>query len=331
VERFDLEGPDVLFGRDPSADLRVEHPSIAPRHARLLVRRGRLILAELGGLVAVGQARISAPTTLDEGETFRIGDVWITAWTSLEPSAVGRSVGGATVLEEIDPVFSGSRRYRADLAAGAAEVSILGAGFDAHEVERFCSASSKGGGAIETFEGRTAMIERSAPGIRLDRLIDAMRTGRVRPSIEVAVAIVRRLAERVTRFHDDVGPHAGLCPESVRLGMDGDVRLALPGPRPLDPRSRCASKSRRMGLEPSFADDAFAIRSIGRELGGEDVAKLLLPFAKARTRGAFREVVEGLPAASDRLEIDPSSGHVARVVRLLHPRPEHRLGFPRAN
>ena len=318
VEYFDLDASDVVLGRGAAADLSIDHPSILSRHARVLVRRGRLILAELGGLVALGEDRLYAPTTLREGETFRVGDVHLAAWTR-EPSHTGRSIGSVMIGPERDPFAIGTRRYEASLHGRRAEAMVLEDVFAPHEVVSWQKQMSRSALlAIGEVDGRPAIAERVPSGIRLATMLDSLATHRIAVSPEVALAILRRLAEALVAHHE-LGPHAGLVPGAVQLTMEGDVALLRSGPKPTDPieDGEWCSENRRMNLPPSIADDAFALSQLAKVLGEGDV---LLDPESIRTRGAFEEWTAQLVTACDRRKVDPSAAHVARVVRLLSDR-----------
>ncbi len=329
VEYFDLDGADAVLGKGDGAALSIDHPSIARRHARLLLRRGRLILAELGGLVVRGGERLRAATTLEEGEAFRLGDVEAAAWVR-EPALSGRLFDRVLLLAECDPIVGGTRRYHATHEGRSAEVTVLEPGaFAPHELAEWSARLEQtrrlappllASGALD---GRPAIAERVPVGIRVSSLLDNLESGRVAVSLEVALAVVRRLAESLSSIHHADGPHAGLVPGAVQLGLDGDVVLLRPGPRPMDPRhhDRWSSPTRRMNLPPSIADDAYALARLGEALAGKAALQdALAGSASIRTRGAFVEWTAALLPLCDRLQVDPSAAHVARVVRLLSDR-----------
>jgi hypothetical protein len=325
VEYFEFDDHDVVLGRGEGTDLSIDHPSISGRHARVLMRRNRLILADLGGLVAVGEERLRAATTIGDGQKFRVGDVEARAWVMRERSLIGRTLRDVTLTAEIDPIYFGTRRYQASTGGRRAEVSVLEDAFAAHEVsawrarmeqtESFAPALL----AASEIEGRAAIAERVPLGIRLSAVIESLESERIAVSRELALAVLRRLAESLS-VHHAIAPHGGVIPEAVGLTMEGDVLLLRPGPRPSDPLldARWCSEMRRMNLPPSIGDDAFALARIGEALGGEAIAETL--SGEVRTRAGFSEQASRLVELSDRWKVDPSAAHVARVVRLLADR-----------
>jgi hypothetical protein len=319
VEYFDLEG-DTVLGRGEQADLSIDHPSIAAQHARVLVRRGRLILAELGGLVGVKGDLLRAATTLRDGETFRLGDIAATAWV-MPPSCAGRSIGEIALGGERDAFAVGTRRYEATLHGRRFEVAVLDRGtFEDHEIEAWRTRIAKSDSF--TLDGCVAIAERVPLGIRLAQVIESVDGDRISVSPELTLAVVRRVAEALAIHHDASGPHAAVVPGAVQLTLDGDVVVLRPGPRPMDPIRDVAwcSERRRMNLIPSIGDDAFALSRLAAALGGERVARELPEPEEIRTRAAFTDWAARLVAVADRWRLDPSAAHIARVVRLLSDR-----------
>lgn len=328
VELFELPGPDVVLGRSDDVDLRIEHPSIAPKHAKVLVRRDRLILVELQGVVGLEGARLHAPVTLRPGEAVRLGDVMLSAWPRSEPGPVGEEIGGASIAREIDPVAPGTRRFEGGRQEARVEVTLVEPDVTEEERVHWRRWIQRAGRA--ELSGQDVLVEPVPSGVQLSQVIAAADAGVVRPSLEVALVVGRRLAEALVELHAAAGPHAGLVPAAVQLGMDGEIVLRMPGPRPTDPREQrlYCSPTRRMNLLPSVADDAFALAAVVRSLSAGALDQVMAPFADLRTPRAFREAAAALPAASDRLRLDPSQAHVARIARLLVPERASRLGFP---
>lgn len=74
---FVLPCGETVLGRDPSADVCVEHPSVSRRHARLSIEAGRARLQDLGsrnGTFLNGR-RIDGPTDIREDAIVGLGPV----------------------------------------------------------------------------------------------------------------------------------------------------------------------------------------------------------------------------------------------------------------
>lgn len=106
--QFDLREPEVILGRDPSADIVLESPGISRRHARIASQGDTATVEDLGssnGTFVNGQ-RIDSPTVLQSGDEIGLGQtvklifqVEAARQYKSEPTAVGATmVGGETML-----------------------------------------------------------------------------------------------------------------------------------------------------------------------------------------------------------------------------------------
>jgi DNA-binding winged helix-turn-helix (wHTH) protein len=77
---FPLENGDNFLGRDPGAQVRVDHPSVSRRHAKIVVRSGRATLEDLesrNGTFVNGR-RLDAPAELGHGTVIGLGPITLT-------------------------------------------------------------------------------------------------------------------------------------------------------------------------------------------------------------------------------------------------------------
>jgi DNA-binding winged helix-turn-helix (wHTH) protein len=74
-----LKTGENLLGRIEDGVAWIASPTVSRRHARILVEPGRVILEDLASKngTFVREQRISAPTVLSDGDTFRLGQVEI--------------------------------------------------------------------------------------------------------------------------------------------------------------------------------------------------------------------------------------------------------------
>ena len=77
---FVLESGDNLLGRDPGAQVCVDHPSVSRRHARIVLRSGRATLEDLKSRngTFVNGLRLDAPTELGHGAVIGLGPITLT-------------------------------------------------------------------------------------------------------------------------------------------------------------------------------------------------------------------------------------------------------------
>jgi DNA-binding winged helix-turn-helix (wHTH) protein len=84
--RFALFEGQNIVGRDPDADVHIEHGSVSRRHARVSVRGGMAVLEDLQSRngTFVGGRRIESPVELHDGDIIGLGPVTLTfqAFTS---------------------------------------------------------------------------------------------------------------------------------------------------------------------------------------------------------------------------------------------------------
>ena len=94
-----------LLGSAPSADIRIAHPTVSRRHARITCAPDGVTVEDLGSTngTFIGEQRIDAPTRLPEPGRFRAGSVEIRLARSASPPGtveerLGESSSGASML-----------------------------------------------------------------------------------------------------------------------------------------------------------------------------------------------------------------------------------------
>jgi pSer/pThr/pTyr-binding forkhead associated (FHA) protein/tetratricopeptide (TPR) repeat protein len=87
-----LDGPELIIGRDPLAQLRLKGAKISRRHARLYWVQGTLWLEDLNSAngVSVNGARIGGPVPLPDDAEIRIGEYTLSL-SGPSPAAVARN------------------------------------------------------------------------------------------------------------------------------------------------------------------------------------------------------------------------------------------------
>jgi hypothetical protein len=287
---------DVLLGRRPGCDLAIDHPSVAEEHARLLIRRGRLILVDLGTApkgTRVGGRRLQAPIAMRDGAAFRLGDVHLNAWVEEQLSPwIGARVLDFRVEREIEAGERGVKRYLARAEDGRRSELVIA-------------------------PGREPLLESSAEGIRLVAVVRAV-ARKLRLPLEAWVAIVAQLAEAAGAFHRRGEVHGAIGPWLVQLGFDGSVNLL-----------GASQRSRGQDAEA----DRLAVERLTRVLLGPEGRRRAdwpAPFDPILTHlmapaSELVEVAGLLRGVAHAEKLDPSTAHVARVVRLLAPDLERPL------
>jgi DNA-binding winged helix-turn-helix (wHTH) protein len=68
---------ESILGRDEEAAVRIDAPGVSRRHARILHEEGRAVLEDLGSKngTFLREDRLQAPAILEDGDTFRLGQL----------------------------------------------------------------------------------------------------------------------------------------------------------------------------------------------------------------------------------------------------------------
>jgi hypothetical protein len=344
TELHEISGPDVEIGRDPSCRLSIDHPSVAPHHARVLVRRNRMILTDLGqartGTSRDGE-RVLAPIALNDGDTFLLGDVSFRARLVSEDDRgfAGCTIARGKIARELESFDPQTRRYELEVEGRRAELAVVEPSVSRDRAGRWMERMNRSAAlvphlapllACETIEDRASIIEAAPGGIRASTLIEAIEAGIVGVPVEAMIVVLAHLADAVAAIGSAIGAHGAVDPAFVQLGLDGSISLLRPGPH-LDERSlkdELVAPERRFFFEATPAGDAFALGKIGAtllRLSGESPARLRaicawLAHADAERRPKdLRTLSTELRSAAMRDGLDPTYGHVARAVRAIAP------------
>ena len=78
--RFPLPSGEHVIGRDPDVAVRLDCSTVSRRHARLMVSGDKAILEDFGSKngTYVGDARVTSPRALRDGDGIRIGSLLVT-------------------------------------------------------------------------------------------------------------------------------------------------------------------------------------------------------------------------------------------------------------
>jgi len=81
VYRASLPPGEYVIGRDESAHIRIDHPTISRRHARLIVDEEQIVIADLesGNGTSIDEVPLNGESNLYEGQTARLGEVRLRA------------------------------------------------------------------------------------------------------------------------------------------------------------------------------------------------------------------------------------------------------------
>ena len=123
---YRLTNPEMVVGRE--GDVRLPHPGVSRRHARLLVTADRVVVDDLGSTngTFVGVERVKEPTAMNEGDTVAFGAdtmfrltyaaVADAKPTPVEPVRASTDVGTHEfLLALLEAEYAYARRHRSPL------------------------------------------------------------------------------------------------------------------------------------------------------------------------------------------------------------------------
>lgn len=307
VERAELPPAEAWsIGRDRSCSIVVDHASVSPQHAQVILRRGRFIVCPRGPLsIRHRGAEIRAPVALHAQDEFRLGDISVSLYTPTGPT-----------WAELQPILGPVRR---EWRTGAAlRIFDLGGGLEGYSApEAPSQVQAQPLGAVHVWRSDLR------PGVRLRAVLRRMEDGSLKLLPEVAVALIGQIGHVLQGLHAQ-GPVGGIGPDTVHLCQDGQVQLFNAGPcGPQDEAYQ--SPERRLGGPVSRQDDAFAYGSLGIRLlrlcGGPDEAwsalSPLLQSAPQRRSLALQQAAEDVRRLAEGGGLDATAAHLARAVRVV--------------
>jgi hypothetical protein len=330
---------ELSLGSAPDDDVLIDHPSVEPAHARLALRRGRILVipsAKAHRSVQLARHALRAPAVVAAGSSLCVGDVRVTASETTSCDAPSSPAGWSVIGER--PWTDGQRRFRVDHVRGdVGELVLIRASSDLLarwdvRIRRSATLSvfpalrelreSQDGQGVELLEGLGA-------GVRLAGVLAAVARGAVQVPLEASVVIGHALLAGLAAILPAWGPLGSLDPRAVHLGIDGRVSIVRPAPVVegwSDPaRRRYLAPERRYGAPATPESDTWAVGRMLHELGSRPTALRALgardPQQRPRDLAALAEAVRADALGAG---LDPSTTHVARLARLVVP-PERPL------
>ena len=81
VYRATLPPGEYVIGRDEDAEIKIDHPTVSRRHAKLIVEEDQVILTDLesGNGTVIEELPLRGPSSIYEGQTARLGEVRLRA------------------------------------------------------------------------------------------------------------------------------------------------------------------------------------------------------------------------------------------------------------
>jgi hypothetical protein len=215
----DLSLEGGVLGSAPEVELVADHPSIAPRHARLVVRRGQVLLVPLEGRVSwiATDAALHAPVVLVPERRVRVGELALGARLAEGP-ALGTWAFGWR-LERAWPLDDEGRRYRS-----------APRGHEHAELVVRPGPSGAPRAALRVEPTGLPLARLRAAGLSAARLAQ----------------LAARAGARLAALHERGEVHGAFEDEVVRIDRDGQVHVAF-GPasgRPATAREAATERAR---------------------------------------------------------------------------------------
>jgi hypothetical protein len=338
---------ELTLGSAPNCDVQIGCAQVRPIHARLCVcQNGLLLIPEARAPIRYREGPVHAPVVLDS-EPFRLGDWSLVA--QIDPATQSLSAfkqPGMRCLGERDHPGTGVRRFIVD--EGEQEEWVVptdGWSESEHRLwEERVAFGAKGTGACKTVtvNGRTAVVENAGREITGLRVLEALSRGRVRPSPEFWPVLMVKLLEAAAHQGSVFGVHGALDPRHLRFHPSGSVRFSWPGPRYEvwnDPSIlRFASAAVRVGKSPEWQDDLHAIEALANAFfeavpgEGDDYQTFTDGLLRRNLpHEDLLSVAESVRRFANNEGIDPTEGHLGRVVRAVQAcrlRPMVRIASP---
>lgn len=291
----DVDASEVTVGSSPNCRLCIPHDSVAKTHARLVVRRDRVMVVDMGhaprGTTVAGR-RVHAPVVLPNEAELGLGEARLKVCLEVGRSSVPERLPGFGRLRaEMDPSAIGTRRFVLDggleamLAVEAARTSWP----EAVRPPEHAHVATVAGRCRA--QGYRVLVEAVEGGVGLYELVRAEESGVLDVPQTVRGLILAQLQLAVGAWHAGHRAHGSLSLASVRLCRSGRVCLLSPGPE--------AHGSRHRDL-----DDLAELR---KRLRLRSEARIRVDLAGAK------ETLRSVTAGHE----DPSMSTLARLARLL--------------
>jgi len=110
---------ETILGRDPLAGIRIPSESVSRRHARIVIARGAATIEDLhskNGTFLRG-VRISAPQTLQDGDSIRIGSISLTLRAVSEDKSTMTEIGTPAMGEASPPARPARKKKKTALSS----------------------------------------------------------------------------------------------------------------------------------------------------------------------------------------------------------------------
>lgn len=241
VYRATLPPGEYLIGRDPEAQIRIDHPTISRRHAMLLVEEDQLILDDLdsGNGTMIEDMPVVGAKNLYEGQTARLGDVLLRARQNVTPELLPPSIGN---YRKGDVVASGGMGaiHEARQSAMGRKVAMKvmlregsGSGLRRFINEARITGMLEHPNIVPVHElgvdsdGRAFYTMKFVHGTTLAEVLAGLKTGHAEAvkkyPLSFLLTVFQKVCDAIAFAHSRGVHHRDLKPENVMIGDFGEV------------------------------------------------------------------------------------------------------------
>ena len=283
VYRLTLPPGEYVIGRDPDAQIRIEHPTVSRRHAKLIVADDHLVLTDLGSGngTMIEEDPLVAPSHFYIGQTARLGDVLMRARQNVTPEILPASVGNYNKGGIIAAGGMGAIHEARQSAMGrkVAMKVMLGDDPEGSSLRRFIN-EARITGMLEhpnivpvhelgmDADGRAFYTMKFVHGATLAEVLAGLRTGNreavKKHPLSFLLTVFQKVCDAIAFAHNRGVHHRDLKPENIMIGDFGEVLVMDWG---LSKESGFASDADEVFPGPQTSDGAGLRTMDGSVLG----------------------------------------------------------------
>ncbi len=242
VYRLTLPPGEYLIGRDPDVDIRVEHPTISRRHAKLIVAEDHLVLTDLGSGngTMIEEKELHSPSHFYVGQTARLGDVLMRARQNVTPETLPASIGSYNMGDVVAAGGMGAIHEARQSAMGrkVAMKVMLGDAAEDGRLRRFIN-EARITGMLEhpnivpvhelgmDADGRAFYTMKFVHGTTLSGVLAGLQTGNrealEKHTLSFLLTVFQKVCDAIAFAHSRGVHHRDLKPENIMIGDFGEV------------------------------------------------------------------------------------------------------------
>ena len=241
VYRATLPPGEYIIGRDADAQIRIDHPTISRRHAKLIVDEDQLVLADLdsGNGTMIEEIPVVGPRHFYEGQTARLGDVLLRARQNVALDVLPPSIGNYRKGDVVAAGGMGAIHEARQSAMGRkVAMKVMLREESKSGLRRFIN-EARITGMLEhpnivpvhelgvDADGRAFYTMKFVNGTTLAEVLAGLRTGHPEAvkkyPLPFLLTVFQKICDAIAFAHNRGVHHRDLKPENVMIGDFGEV------------------------------------------------------------------------------------------------------------